>query len=67
MRSMSLSRVGADRNRTHVVATAYSQRPVSGTATRGGGAGLGGAGLTGAGFGGARLGSAGFAAVAGVC
>lgn len=49
IRSTSLSRVGAERTRTHVVATAYSHGPSSDTATLGGGAGLGGtmAGSTG--------------------
>lgn len=42
MRSTSLFVLGADRTRTHVVATAYSQTPESETATTGGGAGLGG-------------------------
>lgn len=47
IRSTSLSRVGAERTRTHVVAIAYSHGPSSDTATLGGGAGLGGAGLGG--------------------
>lgn len=49
MRNTSLSRVGAERTRTHVVATANSQAPESGTATLGGAEGFGGtiAGSTG--------------------
>lgn len=52
MRSISLPRFGAERTRTQVLATAYSHRPVSTTATIGGGAGLGAtmAGSTGDGF-----------------
>jgi hypothetical protein len=42
MRSTSLSRVGAERTRTHVVATAYSHGPTSDTGTLGGREGLGG-------------------------
>jgi hypothetical protein len=45
MRSVSLSLVGAERTRTQVLAVANSQRPVSGTATLGGGAGTGAAGF----------------------
>lgn len=45
MRSTSLSRVGADRTRTQVLAVANSQRPVSATTTVGGGAGRGAAGF----------------------
>ena len=45
MRSIALSRVGAARTCTQVLAIANSHRPVSGTTTLGGGAGRVAAGL----------------------